>query len=83
MHGICGTRKDGGALSCSNNTLAPAPTSLLAEKLQKTCPTLWDDIGGQQGRYCCTPEQVDKIASDVSLSAFWLPPCLRHGLLPP
>jgi len=33
---------------------------------QATCPTLWQMQGGEEGNYCCTAEQVETIASNVS-----------------
>ena len=66
MYGACGKRADGDPLNCPNNTLAVGPSDELAKKLQQTCPSLWSGKGGPNGKYCCTPDQVDKIAGDVS-----------------
>jgi Niemann-Pick C1 protein len=69
--GICGRRGDGDVLNCASNVASSAPSATLGPKLQATCPTLWADKGGWQGRYCCTEEQVDKLATDVSPPACW------------
>jgi hypothetical protein len=47
---------------------AQAASDELARKLQATCPTLWAEQGGAAGRYCCTAEQIDKLAGDVSVA---------------
>lgn len=68
MVGICGKRADGDVLNCASNIPAAAPSEDLASRLKATCPTLWEEQGGAKGTYCCTPEQVDKLSTDVSSS---------------
>jgi hypothetical protein len=65
MVGVCGHRADGDGLNCPNNTQSFPPSQELAEQLQRICPSLWSQKGGASGRYCCTPEQVAKLGSDV------------------
>jgi hypothetical protein len=45
---------------------AVPPSDNLASKLKATCPSLWANQGGSKGAYCCTPDQVDQLASNVS-----------------
>jgi Niemann-Pick C1 protein len=66
MYDVCGHRADGDTLNCANNTRAVSPTGELALTLQATCPTLWSELGGMNGTYCCTPKQVEVLASSVS-----------------
>jgi Niemann-Pick C1 protein len=66
MRGICGKRKDGDPLYCPDNGAAQEPSSELATAMQKTCPTLWAQQGGQAGKFCCSADQVATIASSVS-----------------
>ena len=65
MYGVCGKRKDGDPLNCPRNVAAEAPDADLGEKLQAVCPSLWAEQGGEQGRYCCTADQVERISTDV------------------
>ena len=51
------------------------PDAALAARLQATCPSLWADQGGAEGRYCCTPEQVDKIATDTQKAGPFIVGC--------
>ncbi|KAF6262418.1 multidrug efflux transporter AcrB transmembrane domain-containing protein [Scenedesmus sp. NREL 46B-D3] len=81
MYGICGRRKDGDVLNCANNTQAQAASDELARKLQATCPTLWAEQGGTAGRYCCTAQQIDKLAGDTGKVAPFTvgcPACLHN-----
>ncbi len=66
MRGVCGKRKDGDALNCPLNAPASGPDPALATALAQTCPSLWAQQGAEQGRYCCTAEQVNNIATSVS-----------------
>lgn len=66
MTGICGRRQDGDVLNCASNLLAAQPSPDLALALKRTCPRLWSEQKGEQGRYCCSAEQVANIASNVS-----------------
>jgi hypothetical protein len=45
---------------------AVPPSDNLAAKLRSVCPSLWSDQGGSKGHYCCTPDQVDQLATNVS-----------------
>jgi hypothetical protein len=65
MYDICGHRADGDVLACANNTRAAPPSGELAATLQAVCPTLWSDLGGMNGTYCCTPRQVEVLANNV------------------
>lgn len=75
MRGICGQRADKDVLNCPVNIPAPAPDPDLASRLQRTCPTLWSEQGGPQGRYCCTSDQVDKIQRDTAMAITFLIGC--------
>ncbi|KAF8057679.1 NPC1 [Scenedesmus sp. PABB004] len=81
MYGVCGRRKDGDLLNCANNTEAQPPSDELAGKLKTTCPSLWASNGGADGRYCCTAQQLDKLATDTGKVAPFTvgcPACLHN-----
>jgi hypothetical protein len=52
---------------------AVSPSDNLAAKLKATCPSLWANQGGSKGHYCCTPDQDDQLASNVSDRGGWVP----------
>lgn len=68
LYGICGHRPDGDVLSCPLN----APGRRLSQdayiKLQTLCPQLTASSGGPDGRYCCTEQQIDVMATSVRIS---------------
>lgn len=76
MRGVCGKRKDGDPLNCPANVPAAKPDPELAQALAQTCPSLWAQQGAEQGRYCCTADQVTSIATSVSAQC---PPKCRTG----
>ncbi|GFR48084.1 hypothetical protein Agub_g9923, partial [Astrephomene gubernaculifera] len=83
MYGTCGHRRDGDPLACAANLPAAPPSPELATRLQAVCPSLWADRGGPAGRYCCTADQVDRIASDTQKALPFIVGCpaCRHNFV--
>lgn len=75
-YGICGHRKDKDVLNCLNSTEAqPVPQSV-ARKLQDVCPQLYKEAGEQDGKYCCSEEQIDVLSRQVMNATLCIPPYL-------
>ncbi|KAG2486557.1 hypothetical protein HYH03_014858, partial [Edaphochlamys debaryana] len=83
LYGVCGKRRDGDPLPCAANVPALPPSDALAARLRAVCPTLWAEAGGAGGRYCCTPEQVDRISSDTAKALPFIVGCpaCRHNFV--
>jgi hypothetical protein len=64
-YGICGHRKDKDVLNCVNSTEAQPVASNVARKLQDVCPQLYKESGEQDGKYCCSEEQIDVLSKQV------------------
>jgi hypothetical protein len=64
-YGICGHRKDKDVLNCVNSTEAQPVASDVARKLQDVCPQLYKEAGEQDGKYCCSEEQIDVLSRQV------------------
>lgn len=83
-YGICGHRHDGDVLNCADNTRAqPLGSDDAARKLQDVCPQL---VAETNGTYCCTEEQIDTLARQVSLRGFAVDlrsfySCLLHACI--
>lgn len=92
MRGVCGKRADyGDDLNCPDNGPAPplsssspdADASDLAARLRRVCPTLWAQQGGENGRYCCTAQQLDKLERDTQKAMPFVVGCpaCRHNFV--
>eukprot|EP00884_Botryococcus_braunii_P021147 jgi/Botrbrau1/7716/Bobra.0159s0148.1 len=74
-YGICGHRPDKAVLNCVNNTEAQPIGLEVAKKLQDVCPQLYKESGEQDGRYCCTEEQVDQLRMQIQIASIFLVGC--------
>jgi Niemann-Pick C1 protein len=94
MRGTCGRRADyGDDLNCPDNGAALSPsggdasasssTPSLSSRLRRVCPTLWAQQGGEQGKYCCTAAQVDKLERDTAKAMPFVVGCpaCRHNFV--
>lgn len=70
MHGLCGSNTAGDVL-CPNNIPAPELDDILAAKLVKYCPYLWNQISSN-GHACCSSDQLESVYQSVS-AGFSLP----------
>jgi Niemann-Pick C1 N terminus len=48
-----------------NNTEAQPVLPAVAKKLQDVCPQLYKESGEQNGKYCCTEQQIDQLTKQV------------------